>query len=80
MAQPRMLVCVFVAMLTASRPAAAQVESAAQPIAVLDNVDRPHSSASAARKRRISNASAPRFQRSPRRAPHATAPSRERRL
>ena len=39
MAQPRMLVCVFVAMLTASRPAAAQVESAAQPMAVLDNVD-----------------------------------------
>ena len=37
MAQPRMLVCVFVAMLTASRPAAAQVESAAQPMAVLDN-------------------------------------------
>jgi len=37
MAQPRMLVCVFVAMLTASWPAAAQVESAAQPIAVLDN-------------------------------------------
>ena len=39
MAQPRMLVCVFVAMLAAARPAAAQVESAAQPIAVLDNVD-----------------------------------------
>ena len=39
MAQPRMLVGVFVAMLTATRPAAAQVEPAAQPIAVLDNVD-----------------------------------------
>ena len=39
MAQPRMLVCVFVAMLPAARPAATQVEPAAQPIAVLDNVD-----------------------------------------
>jgi hypothetical protein len=39
MAQPRMLVCVFVAMLAAARPAATQVESAAQPVAVLDNVD-----------------------------------------
>jgi cytochrome c556 len=38
MAQPRMLVCVFVAMLAAARPAGAQVESA-QPVAVLDNVD-----------------------------------------
>jgi hypothetical protein len=39
MAQPRMLVCVFVAMLAAARPAAAQAEPAAQPVAVLDNVD-----------------------------------------
>ena len=37
MAQPRMPVCVFVAMLTAAWPAAAQVEPAAQPMAVLDN-------------------------------------------
>jgi cytochrome c556 len=39
MAQPRTLVCVFVAMLAAARPAAAPVEAAARPIAVLDNVD-----------------------------------------
>jgi hypothetical protein len=39
MAQPRMLLCVFIAVLAAARPAAAQADAAAQPAAVLDNVD-----------------------------------------
>src|SRR4051812_7552685 len=39
MAQPRMLLCVFVAVVAAAAPAAAQADPAAQPAAVLDNVD-----------------------------------------
>ena len=39
MAQPRMLLCVFVAVLAASFSAATQSESGGRPAAVLDNVD-----------------------------------------
>jgi cytochrome c556 len=39
MAQPRILMCVFVAALASTARPAAQVDPAAQPVAVLDNVD-----------------------------------------
>ena len=39
MAQPRRLLCVFVAALSAALPAAAQPETSAQPVPVLENQD-----------------------------------------
>ena len=39
MAQPRRLLCVFVAALSAASPAAAQPDTSAQPVPVLENQD-----------------------------------------